>query len=145
MTENQTDSIEALLALVDLAQQDIVEAVSSLADQGESAFGDLCREHLETIGWDADMAGLGELNAIANRLQAQLEAMPAMITAEQGAELASWFGDVQLHLGAPQDVDIVRLLLNPLAQELQAEMLEALSQPSGIENHDSQIDRKSVV
>jgi chemosensory pili system protein ChpA (sensor histidine kinase/response regulator) len=139
MTEIQTDSIEALLALVDLAQQDIAEAVSSLPDQGESAFGDLCREHLETIGWAADMAGLVELSTIANALQAQLEAMPAMITAEQGAELASWFGDVQLHLGAPQDVDIVRLLLNPLAQELQAEMIGALSQQSGIENHDSQI------
>ena len=139
MTEIQTDSIEALLALVDLAQQDIAEAVSSLPDQGESAFGDLCREHLETIGWAADMAGLVELSAIANTLQAQLEAMPAMMTAEQGAELASWFGDVQLHLGAPQDVDIVRLLLNPLAQELQAEMIEALSQQPDIENHDSQI------
>jgi chemotaxis protein histidine kinase CheA/ActR/RegA family two-component response regulator len=138
MTEIQTDSIEALLALVDLAQQDIAEAVSSLPDQGESAFVDLCREHLETISWAADMAGLVELNAIASALQAQFEAAPATITAEQAAEMVSWLGDVQLHLGAPQDVDIVRLLLNPIAQELQAEMLEALSQQPGIENLDSQ-------
>ena len=134
MTEIQTDSIDALMALVDLAQQDIAEAVSNLADQETAAFVDLCREHLETIGWASDMAGLTGLNAVSNALQEQIEAAPATMTPEQGAELLSWFGDVQLHLGARQDEDILRLLLNPLAPDLQVEMAAVLSQQNTIES-----------
>ena len=79
MTEIKTDSIEALSALVDLAQQDIAEAVYTLADQDTAAFVDLCREHFETIGWASDMAGLAGLNAITNAFQGQIEAAPAMM------------------------------------------------------------------
>ena len=137
MTETQTDSIEALLALVDLAQQDLAEALSALPEQGGEALVEplveLWREHLETIGWASDMAGLVELNAIANALLAQYEADSTTLTAEQGAELVSWLGDVQLHLGAPQDPEIIQLLLNPLSPQLQSEMIQALTETEEID------------
>ena len=128
MTETQTDSIEALLALVDLAQQDLAEVLSALPEPGGEALVELCREHLETIGWASDMAGLAELNAITSALLAQIEADSATLTAEQGAELVGWLGDVQLHLGAPQDPEIIQLLLNPLSTQRQSEMIEALTE-----------------
>jgi chemosensory pili system protein ChpA (sensor histidine kinase/response regulator) len=138
MIEIQTESMEALAALVDLAQQEISEALNGLPDQGESDFVDLCRGHLETIGWAADMSDLVELHAIANALQAQLDAAEATLTPQQGAELVSWFADVQLHLGAPQDADNIRLLLTPLAQDLQEELLATLGQPAAIETVEAQ-------
>ena len=131
MTETQTDSIEALLALVDLAQQDLAEALSALPEQGGEALGELCREQLETIGWASDMAGLAELNAIASALLAQYEADSANLTVERGAELVSWLGDVQLHLGAPQDPEIIQLLLSPLSPQLPSEMIQALTEQFG--------------
>jgi chemotaxis protein histidine kinase CheA/ActR/RegA family two-component response regulator len=132
MTETQTDSIEALLALVELAQQDLVEALSALPEAGDEALAELCREQLETIGWASDMAGLAELNAIASALLTQYDADSASLTAEQGAELVAWLGDVQLHLGAPQDPEIISLLLNPLPAQMQSEMIRVLAKQGDV-------------
>ena len=136
MTEIQTDSIEALSALVDLAQQDLAEALSTRADIGEDAFAELGREHLETIGWASEMAGLAELHAISVALMTQLEADGSTAAAKQGPELLTWFGDVQLHLGAPQDPENLQLLLSPLSAEMQSEMALVFGQQARTDNID---------
>ena len=81
MSEIQTESTDALLALVDLAQMEIAEALDSTDEQPQQAFVDLCREHVETIGWAADMAGLQTLNVIANAVQSWLESEDLVLTA----------------------------------------------------------------
>jgi chemosensory pili system protein ChpA (sensor histidine kinase/response regulator) len=124
MSELQTDSIEALLALVDLAQGDIAEASSSFSEQGRDGFADLCAGHLETIGWASDMAGLARLSAITNALLVRVESDKASLNAEAGAELVNWLNDVQFHLAAPDDPDTVSLLLNPLGEDAQSELLQ---------------------
>jgi chemosensory pili system protein ChpA (sensor histidine kinase/response regulator) len=122
MSEIQTDSIEALLALVDMAQQDIAEASSSFPEQGGEGFADLCAGHLETIGWASDMAGQVRLSAITNALLARVESDKATLTAEVGAELVNWLNDVQFHLAAPDDLDTLGLLLSPLGEDAQSEI-----------------------
>jgi len=131
MSEIQTDSIEALLALVDMARQDIAEAMSRFSEQDRESFGDLCGGHLETIGWAADMAGLVKLSAISNALQARFESDKATLNAESRAELVNWLNDVQLYLASPDDADGLELLLTPLDADTQSELLQSLSAASG--------------
>jgi len=125
MSKNQTDNIEALLALVDLAQQDIAEATSSFPEQGGESFGELCVGHLETIGWACEMAGLVQLSAIASALLARFESDKSTLNAAAGAELVNWLNDVPLYLASPADAELVSLLLTPLAADTRSELLQS--------------------
>ena len=133
MSESQTESIEALLALVDLAQGEVAEATAGFDDQAVDEFADLCRGHLETIGWAADMANLRELTSIANDLQVQYSNGDVTWNAETGAELVNWLSDLQLYLGAPGNDEALLLLLSPLPEARQAELQASWSDPAGEE------------
>lgn len=130
MSEIQTESIEALLALVELAQSEVAEATAGFDAQGADDFADLCRGHLETIGWASDMAGLQQLTAISNALQSQYDSGEGGWNAETGAELVNWLNDLQLYLDAPEAGDALQLLLSPLAEGQQSELQDSWSQSS---------------
>ncbi len=138
MSEIQTESIEALLALVDLAQADIADATGSFAEAGEDDFAELCRGHLETITWASDMAGLARLSSITTTIQAQFDTGQVAWSEESGADLVRWLNHVQSYLGDPVGQDAVQLLLSPLTEKVQADLKQewsALSDAALVENN----------
>ena len=130
MSEAHTDSTEALLTLIDMAQQEISDVVTNLQAEGSKEFLQLCLDHIENIGWASEMAGLGDLNTAAEAIHSHLGAENLSLNPEQGAELLAWLSDIKLYIASPDDADLVGLLLNPLPAEAQNAVTEAIAEES---------------
>ena len=120
MSEIQSESIDALLALVDMAQLEIAEALDGSEELPESFVG-LCRDHVETIGWAADMAGLVTLKLVADAVQAWLETEGLSLDESQAVGFGNWMSDLQLHVANPDDPELQTLLLAVLPEAEAAE------------------------
>ena len=137
MTEAQ-DNKDALLVFVSGAHDEIADAVVNQQAGGAAETRQLCRDHIENIGWAAEMAGLPYLKAVADGLVEFLSSENPGMDSEQISELVVWLGDVLLHIESPDDADTFSLLLNPLPEALQTKVLESIAGEAVFDDADSE-------
>ena len=131
MTKAVSEHHEALLTLIGMAREEISDAVVELEEQGSEQFRQLCLNHLENILWVSEQADLKELHTATAALHAKLESAGEDMSPEKGMEISSWLADVLLYIEAPDDEELIGLLLNPLGDDMQASVQAELD---GIDN-----------
>jgi len=118
MTDAQTDSNDALLTLIDMAHEEIASAITDSESDGSIDILQLCRDHVENIGWAAEMAGYDRLKSVIDAVGNHLNQNSLNLSEEQIVEFVIWLSDIKLYLDAPDDEDTFNLLYNPLPDEL---------------------------
>ena len=122
MSNPVSEHHEALLTLVGMAQQEISDAAVDLDGDKKDEFLQLCVTHLENIVWVAEQTDLSALQAATEALCTALSEAKIELTAEKGMEISSWFSDVMLYVESPHNPEFIALLLNPLPDDMQAEL-----------------------
>ena len=123
MSDDQTESYNALLALIDMAYEEIAAAVTD-SEIGESVdVVQLCRDHVENLGWAAEMAGYKKLKVVIEAISNYLNTESLTLSEEQIAEIVVWLADIKLHLESPDDEEILKILIHPLPEDVHASVL----------------------
>lgn len=127
MTDAQTDSYDALVTLIDMAHAEIAAAITNSESDEPVDILQLCRDHVENIGWAADMAGFDRLNTVINAVSIHLADESMTLSEEQVVEIVIWLSDIKLYLESPDDEHTFNILLNPLPDEMHADVLSMLT------------------
>jgi len=123
MSDDQTESHNALLTLIDMAHEEIASAITDSQSDESTDILQICRDHVENIGWAAEMAGYDKLKVIIDAVSNHLNADSSKFSEEHIVELVIWLADIKLHLESPNDDEILKILVNPLPDEVHASVL----------------------
>ena len=123
MSDDQTESYNALLTLIDMAHEEIASAITDSQTDESTDILQICRDHVENIGWAAEMAGYDKLKVVIEAVSNHLNADSSNFSEEHIVELVVWLADIKLHLESPNDEETLKILLNPLPEEVHASVL----------------------
>ncbi len=122
MIDDNTDNLDAVLTLLDLAHADLADTLASAGGVDSDGLRQACTGHLENLLWACEQAGESNLYMVVDALLAHVGSEATAIDAGTAALLLDWFGDARIYVEAPND-ELAGLLLQPLSEPVREGLL----------------------
>ena len=122
MADDNTDNLDAVLTLLDLAHADLAATLAEDGALSGDGLREACTGHLENLLWACEQAGERNLHRVTDALLAQVGNEATAIDAGTAALLLDWFGDARIYVEEPND-ELAGLLLQPLPESVREELL----------------------
>jgi len=115
MTDDNTDNLDAVVTLLELAHADLANTLASDGNVDSDGIRQVCNGHLENLLWACEQANESNLYLVADALLAHVGSEATAIDMGTAALLLDWFGDARIYVEAPSD-ELAGLLLQPLPE-----------------------------
>ncbi len=122
MTDDNTDNLDALLTLLEMAHADLADTLGGDGGVGSDGLRQVCTGHIENLLWACEQAGESNLYLVVHALLAHVGSEATAIDAGTAALLLDWFGDARIYVETPND-ELAGLLLQPLPEPVREGLL----------------------
>ena len=117
MTDDNTDNLDAVVTLLEMAHADLADALASDGSVDSDGIRQVCSGHLENLLLACEQANESSLYMVADALLAHVGSEATAIDMGTAALLLDWFGDARIYVDAPND-ELAGLLLQPLPESV---------------------------
>ena len=122
MTDDNTDNLDALLTLLEMAHADLADTLGGDGGVDSDGLRQACTGHLENLLWACEQAGDSNLYLVVDAMLAHVGNEATTIDAGTAALLLDWFGDARIYVETPND-ELAELLLQPLPEPVREGLL----------------------